>query len=1024
MLKEETIATKDEPRRWLWVYNYLESYAKLAEEKKTAESQEKLERILEQCNINLPHPNSKYTFLFNAVVDKNIQLVKLILKQKEVDTEHENKGRTALGMAVFKKVSIKIIEALISGGANVNVLFLQDDNSKVNLLHLALRVWNDEAFDYLLNKNADPNLHPHAEPSFVPLSYCAAQGRVDKMKLLLQHGAKPNLISSNGGASVLHQLFMLQINRNTVECLKLLLQSGADSQVKYIYNNQTSYALFIDKLPEPYFDQSNRKFIQEQEDIIKQILTEYLKCKIDPTVVCYNSYNLITLSIIKKQNFALKFILVDEQYKKSLSEPDAHFTPLMVAVLCENRAACDILINAYQQHYPNRPIANFVNQTLTIKHENEDTEVSTVNKDETSLYILEQLRKRKHNVPNKLANLLKLKIFDQHLCDSICHVWATNKFFGSEISDWINISFKKYSHEEFINKINHVIQFLPYLTNESFSLEGLNEHVLFNYDNLNLDEINQKIIATFLAAEILDQGAPSLDIKSDCLFYLPAGQNKELDILSNFLSHPKTQIQSLQNERFNKTESITFTALFQATKNQKILNYLLKKGLDITFSSPENQQNILHSCLASAKQKDCQTILHLSDASTVINLLHHADKEGFTPLHFAAMKGYADQANNMINLLSRIEPELLLKFLNSQTYRGATALFYAAINGQSKTVHLLLNAGADPDICYCDNTTAFFAAITRGYFEVSNIIMTFYKQKGLIPPDFDLSTSTIRNFVIIKAYSLATLSIVELEQPPAQSNTKNIVVPKDNIKNLNINRIPNFEVNIEKSKSGFSFLTKHFGYETAKNLHKESLDRSNLEASFEKKNELSVVITISCFNHLLTSMMSDVKTIANKTPNCRFFLDIVSLWESKLPERTILKYAGNTVFFAAQEGDQGLVKLRLKGLDKSNKEVAFNVINQEGKVAKFKGYVSHEYKTLHSEERVIVAKVKGDQGGAYYIGVELLNHGLHKAQERKNFFGKYKEYTFYPPTTDRYKQVSAELKRASKKDDTATSNSI
>jgi ankyrin repeat protein len=1024
MLKEETIVT-DKLKRWLWVYNYLASCAELAEEI-VGERQELLERIFEQHDINLPHPNSKYTYLFNAVVDKNVRLVKLILKLKNVDTEQEINGHTALGMAVFKKVPIEIIEALISGGANINVLFLQDDNSKINLLHLALRVGNDQAFDCLLNKNADPNLHLHGEPSFVPLIYCAAQGQVDKMKLLLQHGAKPNLISSNGGASILHKLFTFHINRDTVECLKLLLQSGADSQVKYMYNNQTSYALFIDKLPEPYFNKVNRKSIQEQEDIIRQVLTEYLKYGIDPTVACYNDYNLITLSIIKKQNFVLKFILSDEKYGKSLSEQNANFTPLIAAVTYENIHACDILINAYKKYYPNRPIANFINQPLTIKKENEDTQIPTINKGETHWYILEQLRKRKNNIPNKLSVLLKLKIFDQDFCDLICHIWATNKFLENEISDWVNNSFKKYHYNEFICKINHAIQFLPYLTSESFSLETLNESILFNYDNLNFDEIKQKIIAVFLSAQILDQGAPSLDIKPDCEFYFPAGEDKELDILRNLLSHPKIKIQSLQNEKFNETKhTITFTALFQAFKNKKILNHLLNKGLDITFLLPETKQNILHFCLASqATQNECQTILHLSDASTVINLLQHGDKDGFTPLHFAAMKGCVDQANHMINLVSRIEPELLLKFLNSQNNQGGTALFYAANYGQSEIVHLLLNAGADPDIRYRDNTTAFFAAITQGYFEVSKIMMTFYKQKGLVPQEFDLSISKISNFIIIKAYSLATLSIPELEQPPAQSNTNNIVVQNDNIINLDINRIPHFEVNVEKFKSGFGFLTNHFGYETVKSLHKESLEHKNFKESPEKIKELAVVTTLTCFNHLLTSTMSDVKTIANKTPNCRFFLDIVSLWESKVPESTILKYAYNTVFFAAHEGDQGLVKLRLKALTKSKKEVTFNVIDGDGKVAEFTGYVSHEYKTLHSEERVIVAKVKGDKGGAYYIGIVLLNHGLHTAKEQQNFFKKYKKFTFYPPTTDRYKQVATELKRASKKGNIATNNLI
>jgi hypothetical protein len=110
-----------------------------------------------------------------------------------------------------------------------------------------------------------------------------------------------------------------------------------------------------------------------------------------------------------------------------------------------------------------------------------------------------------------------------------------------------------------------------------------------------------------------------------------------------------------------------------------------------------------------------------------------------------------------------------------------------------------------------------------------------------------------------------------------------------------------------------------------------------------------------------------------------------------------------------------LVKLKLTEKSKQKKEVKFNVCNKEGKFSEFTGYVSHEFKTFHGDDRVIAAEVKGDNNvGAYYIGFALLEHGLHDKKKQENFFKKCKSITFYSPTTERYQQASAELEKAQK----------
>ncbi len=71
--------------------------------------------------------------------------------------------------------------------------------------------------------------------------------------------------------------------------------------------------------------------------------------------------------------------------------------------------------------------------------------------------------------------------------------------------------------------------------------------------------------------------------------------------------------------------------------------------------------------------------------------VNFADKEGFTPLHFAAQQQHADVAAQLIEAGAD---------LNARNRFGNTPLWGALLNvcdGDGEVVHVLLSAGADPD---------------------------------------------------------------------------------------------------------------------------------------------------------------------------------------------------------------------------------------------------------------------------------------------------------------------------------------
>ena len=86
-------------------------------------------------------------------------------------------------------------------------------------------------FDYLISKGADVNAVGYGD--YTVLMAAANQGTPEMLKILLEHGADPNLPSPKTGETPLHAAAAKNAGQSsTLECVRLLLEAGANPNAK------------------------------------------------------------------------------------------------------------------------------------------------------------------------------------------------------------------------------------------------------------------------------------------------------------------------------------------------------------------------------------------------------------------------------------------------------------------------------------------------------------------------------------------------------------------------------------------------------------------------------------------------------------------------------------------------------------------------------------------------------------------------------------------------------------------------
>jgi cytochrome c len=114
-----------------------------------------------------------------------------------------------------QKGDVAAIVAALDAGVNVN----ESDGTATPLFY-AISRRHFEAAKLLIERGADVN-KPSALGA-LPLAPAAGQGKIEFIKLLLDHGANPNSVI--GSETVLH----IAVKRGCLDCVEALVEAGAD----------------------------------------------------------------------------------------------------------------------------------------------------------------------------------------------------------------------------------------------------------------------------------------------------------------------------------------------------------------------------------------------------------------------------------------------------------------------------------------------------------------------------------------------------------------------------------------------------------------------------------------------------------------------------------------------------------------------------------------------------------------------------------------------------------------------------
>ncbi|EFQ29547.1 uncharacterized protein GLRG_04691 [Colletotrichum graminicola M1.001] len=178
------------------------------------------------CNINKRNEDTDETAIHTAIAWGQKTAVKLLLDSKVDLGVRDNLGRTPLLLsAEFGQP--EIVQMLLDAGASVN----DKDESGVSVINTAVSNGEFEALQRLLAAGADPNDGENSEDSFElqpPLVCAAEHGRLQCIRVLLEHGADPRVDSNKGTP-----LYVLCHLSGVAEGCRLLIERGAEPNQFY-----------------------------------------------------------------------------------------------------------------------------------------------------------------------------------------------------------------------------------------------------------------------------------------------------------------------------------------------------------------------------------------------------------------------------------------------------------------------------------------------------------------------------------------------------------------------------------------------------------------------------------------------------------------------------------------------------------------------------------------------------------------------------------------------------------------------
>lgn len=204
--------------------NKTKAYEKLREYVNEGNVKE-AENILKKYNVDINKLDyENFTLLSHAVMDDNIEMLKLLLKYKaDVDTVVYD-GDTALILAVDNN-NMEMVKLLLSYGADIDYQGFRGRTALFCALEYN-RKENIEMVKLLIKNKADVNIAYDGdnENEETPLMYAAMKGYKETVKILIENKADINKRNRNN-ANALIYAYMYGHD----DIADILLQNGSDS---------------------------------------------------------------------------------------------------------------------------------------------------------------------------------------------------------------------------------------------------------------------------------------------------------------------------------------------------------------------------------------------------------------------------------------------------------------------------------------------------------------------------------------------------------------------------------------------------------------------------------------------------------------------------------------------------------------------------------------------------------------------------------------------------------------------------
>ncbi|MCK5457486.1 MAG: ankyrin repeat domain-containing protein [Melioribacteraceae bacterium] len=157
-----------------------------SDENNSAEKQKKPQ------DKNTNQTSQNIDLLYNAALDGDIEVVKNYL-ETGFDVNQPNQDKQSLLMLSGFNGHTDLCEYLIKSGAHIEA---RETNGRTALMFASTGPF-PKTVELLLQNDANPNSIDNLE-HFTPLMHAAAEGHIEVVKILLDHGADPSLKDIDG----------------------------------------------------------------------------------------------------------------------------------------------------------------------------------------------------------------------------------------------------------------------------------------------------------------------------------------------------------------------------------------------------------------------------------------------------------------------------------------------------------------------------------------------------------------------------------------------------------------------------------------------------------------------------------------------------------------------------------------------------------------------------------------------------------------------------------------------------------